>query len=130
MTPGLTPLILFFLSEYRKVSRFAAVPDLNWAQVVAVGVICATTVGAAPKTVSGASGALVSVLVAWPVSVNDPASRSAWVIECVPVHTIEAPGARLAAGIDGTQLKPSSAGVSETLTLCSVVLPLFVAVSV
>src|SRR2546422_1892582 len=129
MTPGLTPLILLFLSEYRKVSRFAAVPDLNWAQVVAVGVICATTVGAAPKIVSSAL-AVASVLVTVPVSLNDPVSRSACVIVWEPVHTIVAPGAKVATGIAGVQLKPASAGESETVTLCCVVLPVFVAVSV
>ena len=80
--------------------------------------------------VSGASGAVASVLVAWPVSENDPASRSAWVIACVPVHTIDAPGASAATGIVGTHENPVSAGVSETVTLCNVILPVLVAVSV
>src|SRR6185295_3065196 len=130
MTPGLTEPILLFFSEYWKESRFAAVPDLNWAQVVAVGVICATTVGAAPKIVSSALGALASVLVALAVSLKDPAVRSACVIVCVPVQTIDAPGASEATGIPGLQLKLSSAGESLTVTLCRVTLPVFLAVSV
>ncbi len=36
--------------------------------------------------------------------VRVPASRSAWVIVCVPVQTTVAPGASEAAGIDGVQL--------------------------
>ena len=83
-----------------------------------------------PVTVSCASGALSSVLVALPVSTNDPASRSACVIECVPVHTTDEPGAKLATGIDGVQLKLPNAGESLTDTLCNVTLPLFVAVNV
>src|SRR5439155_512225 len=52
------------------------------------------------------------------------------VIACDPVHTIDAPGATVAAGMVGVQLKLSSAGVSLTLTLCSVTFPLFLAVNV
>ena len=55
---------------------------------------------------------------------------SAWVIVCVPVHVIDAPGARLAAGIVGVQLNPSSAGESLTVTSCNVVLPSLVALIV
>ena len=51
-------------------------------------------------------------------------------IVCVPVHVIDSPGARFAAGIAGVQLNPSSAGESLTVTLCNVVLPSLVAVIV
>jgi hypothetical protein len=80
--------------------------------------------------VSGASGAAVSVLVAWPVSVNEPASRSAWVIACVPVHMTESPGASVATGMAGRHENASRTGVSETVTLCNVMLPVLVAVRV
>ena len=69
-------------------------------------------------TVSSAGGASASLLLALAVSVNDPLLRSSWVIVCVPVHVIDLPGARLATGIAGVQLNPSSAGVSLTVTLC------------
>ena len=61
-----------------------------------------------------------SVLVAWPVSANVPASRSAWVIAWVPVQTTDALGANVATGIAGTHENPVSAGVSDTDTLCKV----------
>ena len=51
-------------------------------------------------------------------------------IACVPVHTTDAPGANVATGTAGTHEKPVSAGVSETVTLCNVMLPVFVAVNV
>src|SRR5206468_3736361 len=81
-------------------------------------------------TVSGALVAVASVLEALAVSLKVPASRSACVIACVPVQTTDAPGARAAAGIAGAQLNDVSEGLSETVTLCSVVLPVLVAVSV
>ena len=90
----------------------------------------ANTADCAPWIVSGASGAVASVLVAWPVSVNDPASRSAWVIAWVPVHTIDWFGANAATGIAGTHENPVNAGVSDTVTLCNVTLPVFLAVNV
>ncbi len=80
--------------------------------------------------VSGACTAAVWSLVAVPVSVNDPLSRSAWVIVCVPVHTTDAPGASDATGLAGVQPKPSSAGLSVTVTFVSVTFPVLVAVSV
>ena len=55
-------------------------------------------------------GRVASVLVAWPVSVNVPASRSAWVIACVPVHTTESPGASVATGIAGRHANPVQGG--------------------
>src|SRR6476619_8572382 len=63
------------------------------------------------------------------VSLNDPASRSVWVTVWVPVHTIESPGAS-GEPLAGVQEKLSSAGVSSTVALASVVLPSFVAVIV
>src|SRR5271165_3427791 len=84
----------------------------------------------AAVTVSEALAAVTSVLEADAVSVNEPASRSAWLMLWVPVQTIAAPGDSPAAGIDGVQLKLSSAGLSDTVTLWRVTLPLLVAVSV
>src|SRR5437870_5195221 len=46
---------------------------------------------------------------------------------CVPVHATVAVGARLATGLVGVQVKPSSAGVSLTVTACSVTSPLLFA---
>ena len=80
--------------------------------------------------VSSAGGASASLLLAPATSLKDPLLRSSWVIVCVPVHLTVAPGAELATGIAGVQLNPSSAGESLTDTLCSVVLPSFVAVMV
>ena len=51
-------------------------------------------------------------------------------IVCVPVQVIDAPGASSLTGIAGMQLNPSSAGESLTDTLCRVMLPSLVAVSV
>src|SRR5436190_400321 len=59
------------------------------------------------------------------VSLHDTVSRSACVIVWEPVHTIVAPGAKVATGIDGVQLKPASAGYFFTVTLCCVVLHSF-----
>ena len=70
------------------------------------------------------------MLVALAMSLKDPLSRSSWVIVCVPVHVIDSPGASSPTGIAGVQLNPSSAGESLTVTLCSVMLPSLVAVSV
>src|SRR5437763_16702564 len=60
------------------------------------------------------------------VSLTLPASRSACVTVCVPVHVIDLPGASVV-GTAGEQLKPSSAGSSSTETLLSVTLPVLVA---
>src|ERR1700740_481166 len=60
------------------------------------------------------------------VSSSLPASTSACVAFCEPVHAIEALGAS-AAGISGEHLKPSSAGLSLTETELSVTLPVLVA---
>jgi len=57
------------------------------------------------------------------VFLNEPASISAWLIVCVPVHTIDPVGAR-SAGFDGRQAKPSSPVESVTNTLCNVTLPM------
>src|SRR5450759_4199832 len=97
------------------------------------GVAVLTSVRAgfwAAMIVSEASGAVASSPLALAVSLKEPASRSAWVMVWVPVHTIDAPGARLATGMAGMQVKPSSAGTSLTDTLWRVTLPLLVAVRV
>src|SRR5947207_2431911 len=48
-----------------------------------------------------------------PLPIYDPVSRSACVIVWEPVHTIVAPGAKVATGIDGVQLKPASAEIGR-----------------
>src|SRR5438552_970124 len=80
----------------------------------------------------GSISAFASVPVASAREADAPASHSfptrrSSDLECVPVHTIEAPGAREATGRVTTvaptlQLKPASTGESETVTACSVVL--------
>src|SRR5438876_707691 len=109
-------------------------PTLVYDVSVAVFVIARCGFRAA-VIVSGASGALTSVEVACPVSKNEPASRSACVIACVPVHTTDAPGANDATGnVTATpatlQANPASTGVSDTDTACNVTLPFFLAVTV
>ena len=47
-----------------------------------------------------------------------------------PVQATDALGAKVATGIAGTHENPVRAGVSETDTLCKVMLPVFVAVNV
>src|SRR6266566_2144747 len=77
-----------------------------------------------------AHGSLVPVVdeEAQAVSLILPASRSAWVIVCVPVHSIDLVGAKVA-GLDGEHVKLASDGVpvSSTNTLLSVTLPSLVA---
>src|SRR5438874_494500 len=60
------------------------------------------------------------------VSLSLPASRSACVTVCLPVHVIDLPGASVA-GIDGEQAKPSSAGLSSTNTLLNATHAVFAA---
>src|ERR1700756_2256085 len=77
-------------------------------------------------TSAGAHASLAPVAVTHAVSASLPASRSACVILCVPVHVIVLPGASVV-GIVGEQLKPSIAGLSSTEAPLSVTLPSLVA---
>src|SRR5436190_906759 len=69
-----------------------------------------------PVTVALGRACVCTVVTQRAGMVNVPASTSAWVMLWVPVHVIDAPGARLAAGTDGVQLKPVSPVESLTFT--------------
>src|SRR6476620_9001113 len=99
-------------------------------KVVSVAAVSFKKKGDCPaETVLSAHCLVAGGPVTHAVSLNDPASRSVWVTVWVPVHTIEAPGAS-GEPLAGVHVKLSSAGVSSTVALASVVLPSFVAVIV
>ncbi len=87
-----------------------------------IGVCCA-------KRVSTAFVAVTSVLEADAVSTIEPAFRSSSVTVWVPLQVTDAPGARLIPGT-AEHAYASGVGVSATVTLCRVMFPLLVAVTV
>src|SRR4051812_16021506 len=86
------------------------------------GVCTALTNAGASAVTSGPVGGVPAV---WAVLVKLPASRSAWVTVWEAVQLIVSPGARLATGVFGVQLRLLTLG-SVTSTLVSVTLPVLV----